>query len=230
MKLQGGTIDGLITEWARFQYNSHYGKGCRNYTIPLYAQHTNVPYWYIEFPKTPQSLSYKFIDPCSCTYGDADIKNYVVGTNTDGVYYAVLNGFTTPPITSQFILAVEVIYGDGTRQWFYSQTYEYESECTPVEVLYACYSPTDNGGFDANGVYYGLPATTVSGNPTMRYFHNYTLRGLAATYGGKKILYTMFANKPTKSESETQYNVWGRSCRIGTWMPLQKPTHVVLCM
>lgn len=207
MKLIGGTIDGLITEWSKYQYNGSYSLiGCRAYTIPIYRQQLNLLYWYIELSKVPSSISFKVVDVCNCTFDDIDMNRYMIGTNTDGNYYVVMNDLQLPVIDT-FVIAAEVLYADNTRQWFFSQSYQIEEACIPVDLLYACYGPNDNGGYDQNGIYYGLPVTTLIGDPSMRYFHNYSFRGLAALYSGRKNTYTAFANRPTKTESETIYSI-----------------------
>jgi hypothetical protein len=134
------------------------------------------------------------------------MSRVMVGTDTYGNYYAVLNSLQLPPVL-QFVIAVEVVYADNTRQWFFTQTYQIEETCAPVDVLYACYGATDNGGYDSNSVYYGLPVQVLQGDPQMRYFHNYTLRGLSALYGGRKNTYTAFRGRPTRTESEVSYNI-----------------------
>jgi hypothetical protein len=206
MKLTAGTIDGAATEWAKYQYNGKYDKGCRTYFIPFLRQQWNLLYWYIEMSKVPASITFKYIDVCECTFHDLNMGKLLIGINADGNYYAVANS-PALPAAKEFVLAAEVVYADNTRQWFFSQVYEEQESCVPVEMLYACYSPLDMGGFDGNGIYYGKAVTVLEGDPEMRYFHNYTLRGLVALYGGRKHTYTSFLRRPTKTESEVTFNL-----------------------
>jgi hypothetical protein len=199
MKLRPGNINEAITEWEQYQSNCHYGDKCPKYYIPIDVDSSKDLYWYMELTKEPASVKHYMIDACTGNSMIQKPRFYLYGENNEG-YYGVVNGYNSLPY-EKFAIAVKVTYSDGTYQYFYSEIYEREI-CINFDTVYACYNKNDNGGYDANDIYTGLPTTTILGNPELRYYHNYTIRGLKALYSGKKITYTAINYKPVKAVQE----------------------------
>ncbi len=74
-------------------------------------------------------------------------------------------------------------------------------------MVYSNYLANANGGYDGNGFYIGLPASTIFGNANLRYYQNYPLRGLSATYSGKKLTFTSLDNARLKNSAESTYTI-----------------------
>lgn len=198
MRLRAGNINDTINKWQQYQSNCHYDSNkCQQYYIPIDVESSKDLYWYMDLEKQPASVKHYMVDICTGTYAIKKPRFYLYAKNDEG-YYGVINGYTSLPY-EQFCIAVEVTYTDGTKQYFYSESYQKAKACENINTVYACYNKKDNGGFDANGIYTGQPVTKYLGNQDLRYYHNYTARDLKFLYSGKKITYTALNYRPTKS-------------------------------
>jgi hypothetical protein len=207
MKLRAGTLNGTIAEWNKHLSTCYYDSNrCNNYFIPITTATAKDLYWYVDTLTQVSSVEHRVINYCTGASKVVRPRFHLYGVNEDADHYGVINGLNSLPYET-FVIAVKVTYTSGSTQWFYSEVYERE-DCAAVDMVFACYNKNDNGGYDANNIYTGEPTTTHIGNPLLRYYHNYTLRGLKSLYSGKKITFTALNYKPVKATQSTNVGIY----------------------
>lgn len=192
-----------------YNANCYYGKRCKSYTIPIDYVKAQELHWYVEVESEVESFKLYSV---SCKAGIAEIdKNYhIIGKDDSDQEYITWKGLTNIP-HDIFQIWIEVKYTNGNIRSFFTEEYELNF-CDTFDIVYSCYNKDDNGGYDMNGAWIGLPnnpyAVDSTGNVNLRYFNNYTLRDLKVLYSGSQITYTAFKNRAVKSERVKNYSVY----------------------
>jgi hypothetical protein len=193
-------------------YNSNcfYGNRCKSYTIPISFDALAELFWYIQTVSKPKDFKIKATD-CNGDVTDLQPIYHIIGKDGNGDWYILFNGLAELPPYDIFQLWVEVTYENDSVQTFFTEQYEVD-KCPLFDMVYACYSKDDNGGFDGNGAWIGEAiepfAISGSGHVGLRYFDNYTLRDLAVHYTGTQITYTAFKSRNVKSERVKTYSIY----------------------
>lgn len=202
----------------------YYNKSiCRQYFIPITLETADNFYWYAEFEGEPSAVEFYCYDTCTKEKKPFIPENYIVGKNTNDVWYVVINGVNESfPCGDLSQIGVKATI--STKDWWYwSEVYKIEecgagvidcysgyynvSDNIKFDIVYSCYGKNDNSGYDANGIYLGKPVVRKFGNSGVRYYHNFPLRNLRVTYSGTKMTYTTLNKRPTKNQLIKTYTI-----------------------
>ena len=181
---------------------------CPSYAIPI----TEATQWALSYQlqlrAEPSRIKAFFKDMCSDMETEFKFQTLLYALDPNNNYYANFLGLKALPEYDSFYIYFEVAYADNSIQRFFSQDFVKE-RCDVVNVIEACYSELDNGGYDSDGNYLGLPSSVIMGNAELRYYHMYPVRELTTMYQGKTLTYKTLNNgsKVVKTTSETTYQI-----------------------
>jgi hypothetical protein len=193
-----------------YNANCWYGKRCKPYTIPITVESLEDLYWYVPASDKIESATYWAVD-CEGNKEAIAPTFHIAGEDSGGNHYLAWNGLQAFPTYDIFQIWVELEYENGEKQTFFTEQYEVE-ECVGNDIIYACYSKDDNGGYDSNGTWvgnainpYGLDSTA---HVELRYYNNYVVRDLKVLYTGTTLEYTAFNSRPVKTGRTKTYTVY----------------------
>lgn len=181
---------------------------CPSYAIPI----TDATKWAVSYQLKlklpPARIKAYFKDLCSEMEIEMKFTTLLYATDPNQNNYANFLGLKTLPEYDSFYIYFEVRYPDNSIERFFSQDFIKE-RCDVVNVIEACYSDVDNGGYDSEGNYIGLPSEVIMGNANLRYYHMYPVRELTSMYQGKTLTYKTLNNgsKVVKTTAETTYQI-----------------------
>ncbi len=199
-----------FTSFYEVQASCRYEKGrCLTYTIPVDISTAQDLYFFAWLSdKTITGVRFYAINTRPKTDNEVTEiapQTYVVGVDARGSKYIVVKGLQSIPFDF-FGIQVKITYSDGSVDFYNSQEFEYERNAK-FDTVSTNYQANANGGYDGNGFYIGLPASAIFGNANLRYYHVFPLRGLSATYSGKKITFTSLDNARLKNSAESTYTI-----------------------
>lgn len=206
MKLYKGAGNIQRDELQECKFGTH--KKCPSYAIPI----TDTVKWAVSYQlklrEAPAKVRAYYSDLCSEMEIEAKFQTMLYARDYADSYYANFLGLKELPEYDSFYIYFEVRYADNSIERFFSQDFVKE-RCDTINVIEACYSDLDNGGYDSDGNYLGLPAEALFGNANLRYYHIYPVRELTTMYQGKNLTYKTLNNgsKVVKTTSETTYQI-----------------------
>lgn len=175
MKMLSTPTAAAITDYPAYVHNCLRNRQCEpSWLAPL----PGVPYLqlYVDYgDEQPNTVEFWLRDVCANTSEQIFPSNYIVGQDPDGRWYGVYKYFNSPlaPVTSFVVWHSALVETEAGLQerTFFSQMLVVEP-CLPLTKVKACHPEgATTTGFDANGLYYGLPTGTTFGIPGVRYFH-----------------------------------------------------------
>jgi len=179
---------------------------CLPYYIPTSLDTKEFINWQLRLTSKPKKITMYMVDLCNGQTIKTRAITYIIGQDSKDNFYAIYQGFSKLHF-DLFYVFFEVKYITGQDERFYSQDFEWE-KCENVGIIEACYSESDNGGFDSSGYYLGAVKNAILGNPIVKYFHNYPVRKLLSIYKGNSISYkTLNYVRNVKTTIERNYQI-----------------------
>lgn len=180
MILAGDATTYSEISYKQFIYNCNLLPCERQYTVPVNSMDDIQLYVYFGAVK-PTTMDFAMVGRCN---GNMNVitslitSNYIIAQLPDGTWYGVFKCFNNIGDLSCFLITAAFTIGAGEVRYF---TEDYcVNDCDDLMEIRACYPQNATTlGFDANGIYYGLPNGDLSqalGNTAIRYFHIYNVR------------------------------------------------------